>query len=47
MADISNEIIYCPFCIALIAVEELGEYVKTPTQTQRNSNRRAAAAAME
>jgi hypothetical protein len=38
MIDINNQIIiYCPFCKALITVDELGEYVNANPDTKKQA----------
>jgi hypothetical protein len=35
--DNNNQIIYCPFCIAPITVDELGEHVDASPETKRQA----------
>ena len=35
--DINNQIIYCPFCIAPITVDELGEHVNANPETKKQA----------
>ena len=37
MTDINNQIIYCPFCISPITVDELGEHVNANPETKKQA----------
>jgi predicted HNH restriction endonuclease len=37
MTDNNNQIIYCPFCIAPLSVNELGEYVNANPETKKQA----------
>jgi uncharacterized protein YbaR (Trm112 family) len=37
MTDNNNQIIYCPFCIAPLSVDELGEYVNANPETKKQA----------